>query len=78
MRLKIGRTPSARRFFVTLSAEPFVSLASRASEKPLALSRRMAPAVVGRPFLRISSSVSIISRTCAMNHGSILQASWIS
>src|SRR5262249_17855079 len=42
MRLNTGRTPSARRFCVTAAAAVPVSLPSRPSEKPMALSRRQA------------------------------------
>jgi hypothetical protein len=38
------------------------------------LSRRMAPAVFGRPLMPISASISTMPRICARNHGSILQA----
>ena len=44
MRLNTGRTPRLRRFCVTASAEVAVSLPRRASENPIALSRRKLPA----------------------------------
>ncbi len=46
MRLKTGRTDSARRFARTSSSSSPASTARRASEKPAALSCRKAPAVV--------------------------------
>ena len=78
MRLNTGRTPSARRRSATSSAASPVSRPSRASEKPMALSRRSAGAVAGRPLSRISASMSTMPRICARNHGSIRQAVWIS
>ena len=74
MRLNTGRTSSAWRFCVTASAEFPVNFPSRASEKPSAFNRRKVPAVFGRPFSRISASVSTMPRTCARNQGSTLQA----
>ncbi len=44
----------------------------------MALSRRMVGADVGRPFFSIWPSMSMMPRICAMNHGSIRQASKIS
>jgi hypothetical protein len=78
MRLNTGRTSSAWRFFVTSAGESPVSLASRGSEKPMDFSRRNAPAVVGNPFSLICASISTMPRIWLRNHGSILQAVWIS
>ena len=78
MRLNTGRTPSARRLAVTASVSVPVSLPSRLSEKPLAFSRRNAPAVAGRPLALISASLSTSARISERNHGSTRQALWIS
>jgi hypothetical protein len=63
MRLKTGRTPSARRRARLLprAGEP----AEPASEKPMRLSRRSARRVAGRPLARISAS----SRRCRDRSG---------
>ena len=78
MRLNTGRTSSARLFCVTASAALPVSLPRRASEKPMALSRRNGPAASGRPFALISASASTSPRIWARNQGSMRQALWIS
>ena len=77
MRLKTGRTSSERRRAVTSASVFAETAARRLSEKPIALTWRKAPGVVGRPNLRTFSSVSTIPRICSRNQGSILQLSWI-
>ena len=78
MRLNTGRTASARRRAVTSATLSFASFASRASEKPSALSWRNGAAVTGRPFVLTAFSASTIPRSSARNQGSMRQALWIS
>ena len=77
MRLNAGRTLRARRRAATAAASSPVSLASRASENPIAFNRRNGPAVAGSPRARTSRSMSTMPRIWARNHGSIRHEAWI-
>ncbi|MNE31211.1 hypothetical protein D3C80_1247630 [compost metagenome] len=76
--MKTGRTLSALRCSATSFGRLWVSEARRASEKPMAFSMRRFSASAGRPCSRMRASMSTIAFNWAMNHGSILQASWTS
>ena len=68
---------SARRFAATSLGSSPASVASRSSEKPMALSMRNWAALGGRPCSRTRASISTMSLIWRMNHGSILHASKI-
>ncbi len=74
MRLKTGRTPSARRFLATSAALCFVSSPRRSSEKPFFFTSKNAFASFGSPFLRRSASRLTSCSIWRRNHGSYFDA----
>ena len=78
MRLYAGRTPRRSRRACTALASVPDSTPSRASEKPIALSRRNPCASCGRPPVSIPRSAATIFSSSRRNHGSNRVVSWIS